>query len=145
MFIQEPKHILRLADSEDGLTDDGTHYLFRMQRDAARAYWDNVDLQPSDVAYREASEFLTEISGVRLEDDEVKRILSLYPHARIKLAEANGTHPTHVRNDLAFVAAHFFLGSRWPTIGDEVDVDRFVAVLQSEAEALGFMRAAEAD
>lgn len=144
MFINEPAHILRLADSEDGLTDDGTHYIFRMQRDAARSYWDNVNLQPSDAACCEASEFLAEITGVRLEEDAVKRILNLYPHARIKLAEANGTGPTHVRDDLSFVAAHFFLGARWPNFGDKVDVDRFVAILQSEAEALGFKKAPEA-
>lgn len=143
MFIQEPKQIIRLADSEDGLTDDGTHYLFRMQRDAARNYWDNVDLQPSDAAYSEASEFLTKITGVSLERDAVKRILNLYPHSRIKLAEANGTGPTHVRDDLTFVVAHFFLGARWPNFGDKVDVDRFVAILQSEAEALGFKKAIE--
>lgn len=143
MFIQEPKQIIRLADSEDGITDDGTHYLFRMQRDAARSYLDSVDLQPSDAAYCEASEFLIEITRVNLEKDAVKRILSLYPHARIKLAEAQGTGPTHVRDELSFVAAHFFLGSRWPNYGDEVDVDRFVAILQSEAEDLGFKKAAD--
>lgn len=143
MFINEPKNILRLADSEDGLTDDGTHYLFRMQRDAARAYWDNVDLQPSDTAYCEASEFLTEITEICLDKDAVKRILSLYPHARIKLSESNGTGPTHVRDDLSFVVAHFFLGTRWPNFGDKIDVERFVAILKFEAEAFGFKKAAE--
>lgn len=143
MFINEPKNILRLADSADGLTDDGTHYIFRMQRDAAKSYWDNIDLQPSDAAYIEAAEYLTEITEVRLDESATKRILSLYPHVRIQLAEANGTCSTHVRDGLSFVVAHFFLGSRWPNFGDKVDVERFVAILQSEAEALGFKKAAE--
>jgi hypothetical protein len=140
MFIKEPESILRLSDSEDGLTDDGTHYLFRMQRDAAKLYWNNVDLQPSDAAYAEAAEYLSEITEVWLNKNTTKRILSLYPHARINLAKANGAGPTDVRDDLSFAVAHFFLGSRWPNFGDRVDVERFVAVLQSEAKAFGFKK-----
>lgn len=143
MYINDPKHILRLADSEEGLTDDGTHYLCRMQRDSAKSYWDNADLTPTEAAYRAASEFLTEITQIRIDEDATRRILSLYPHARINLAEANGIGTTLDRENLSFVVAHFFLGSRWPTFGDEVDVERFVSILQSEALALGFKKATE--
>jgi hypothetical protein len=138
MFIKEPNHILRLADSDDGLTDDGTHYLFRMHRETVQSYMDKVALQPSDKAYSEASEFLTKITGVYLSGDVVKRILELYPYVRISLAEEGGAGSTHIRDDLSFVVAHFFLGARWPNFGDKIDVTRFIAILQSEAKALGF-------
>ena len=114
-----------------------------MQRDSAKSYWENADLQPTDAAYGEASEYLTEITEVSFDANSTKRLLSLYPLARIGVANANGTGPTHVRDNLSFAAANFFLGSRWPTFGDKIDVDRFVAILQAEAEALGFKKSAE--
>lgn len=140
MFINDPKNILRLADSEDGLTDDGTHYLFRMHRDVAKTYWESIDLEPSDEAYAEASNFIAEITELDFSVEATKKLLALYPQTRIKLADSNGTSPTHVRDDLTFAVANFFLGSRWPTFGDNIDVDRFVEILQQEAKALGFKK-----
>jgi hypothetical protein len=109
-----------------------------MRRDAARTYWDNARADASDEAYAEAAEHLSEISDIAFSLDQAKRLLSLYPLARIKLAQAEGAGPTDVRDDLSDVLAHFFLGSRWPQYGDGISIERFNEILQKQALALGF-------
>jgi len=44
-------------------------------------------------------------------------------------------------DELSFVAAHFFLGTSWPTFGDKVDVTAFVNVLQQQALLMGYSKA----
>ncbi len=51
--------------------------------------------------YSEAAIHFTEVSHVAFSLDQTKQLLSLYPLARINLAQAVGTGPTDVRDDLS--------------------------------------------
>ncbi|HCF3018596.1 TPA: hypothetical protein NIB55_005866 [Pseudomonas aeruginosa] len=63
-------------------------------------------------------------------------MLSLYPRTRISLA-VDG----EADDELSFAAAHFFLGTSWPTFGDKVDVTAFVNVLQQQALLMNYSKA----
>jgi hypothetical protein len=53
-----------------------------------------------------------------------------------------GVVETHVRGDLSFAVAHFFLGCRWPKYEDvDVDIDAFVELLKQQAVTMGFEKA----
>ena len=93
----------------------------------------NHEAQPNEVQLACASEHLEEITGLIWPIDKVSEVLSLYPAQRINLALSGVDNA-----DLSFAAANFFLGTTWPTYGDEVDVDRFVEVLQQQAQLMDF-------
>jgi len=136
MFIATPQTALKFAQSNEGRLEDGLHYWFRMQRDGVNALLQHRDAIPSEVQMASASEFLTEITGLVWSADQISNLLCLYPRARIMIASGDDAN-----DELSFAAAHFFLGTSWPTFGDKVDVDAFVAVLQQQALLMGFSKA----
>ena len=140
MFIDSPSNVLRIAADQHGVTDDGTHYLLRMRRDASAFFLAQRDAQPSEDNYAAVAAFMSEITGLVIDAVCAKQLLSLYPQTRINVAEFGGIAATDVRDGLSFVAAHFFLGCSWPTFGDSVDIDAFVGLLQRQAVLMGFAR-----
>lgn len=138
MFIDSAKNTMRFINAEDGITNDGTHYLIRMRRDASKFYMDNIDLQLSEENLQETAEFISEITGLECNTSQVTLLLKLYPHVRIKIAEYNGISDTDVRDGISQAVAHFFLGCEWPTFGDEIDIEQFVEFLKKEAIHHGF-------
>lgn len=140
MFIDTPHNTLKIASLEDGITDDGRHYLLRMRQDDSTFFLQNRNVMPSLQNYTDAASFLSEITGLKFDADSASAILSLYPQVRIKLAKHNGIGNTDVRHELSFAASHFFLGCTWPTYGDKVNIDAFVALLQAQGAKMGFQR-----
>lgn len=136
MFIASPETALRFAREEDGQLEDGLHYWFRMQREGIAGYLKNRDAQPSESQLCSAAEFLAETTGLVWSVAQVSELLSLYPRTRISLA-VDG----EADDELSFAAAHFFLGTSWPTFGDKVDVTAFVNVLQQQALLMGYSKA----
>lgn len=136
MFIASPETALRFARKEDGQLEDGLHYWFRMQREGVADYLNNRDAQPSESQLCSAAEFLAETTGLAWSVAQVCELLSLYPRTRISLA-VNG----EAGDALSFAAAHFFLGTSWPTFGDKVDITAFVNLLQQQALLMGYSKA----
>lgn len=136
MFIASPETALRFARAEDGQLEDGLHYWFRAQREGVTTYLKNRDAQPSESQLRSAADFLSAITGLYWSEAQISELLSLYPRTRISLALAG-----EANEQLAFAAAHFFLGTSWPTFGDKVDVTAFVNVLQQQALLMGYSKA----
>lgn len=138
MFIDKPENTIRLGARDDGITDDGTHYLLRMRRDSSMFYLNNRAAMPTAQNIAEVAKHFAEISGVEFSPEQAEAILSLYPQVRIKVANYDGIEDTDVRDGLSFAMAHFFLGCTWPTFGDKVDLELFVALLQKQAGLMGF-------
>lgn len=138
MFIDTPVNTLKLATLDDGITDDGTHYLLRMRRDASQFFFTSRGAIPTDTQYSEVAQFFCEIAELDFTAGDVAAILALYPFARVKVAMAGGIGPTDVRDELSDVVAHFFLGCTWPTFDGKVDIAAFVALLQKQARLMGF-------
>lgn len=136
MYIDSPENTLRLASRQEDLTEDGTHYLLRMRRDSSKFFYLNRDARPSLKNYADAAQFLTEITGVDISAAQAEAMLSLYPRARIKLATDDGIQNTDVRDDLSFVAAHFFLGCNWPTYGSNVNINGFTELIKQSARLM---------
>jgi hypothetical protein len=141
MFITTPGKVLALDASPHDKVE-GTHMVLLMQRNAARALLDNVGLRPTEAEYKAAADHLRWAIGVSLSVAEVTALLEVYPRARLKLSEW-GIGDTEVREELSSAFAHLLTGSQWPTYGDDVDVDAFVALLRRQAAAIGFGAASE--
>lgn len=137
MFIDTHVNTLKLATLDDGITDDGTHYILRMRRDASQFFFANRDAIPTDTQYSEVAQYFGEITELDFTTGDVAAILALYPFARIKVT-LDGISPTDVRDELSNAVAYFFLGCTWPTFGDKVDIAPFVALLQKQARLMGF-------
>ena len=99
---------------------------------------DNRDAIPSAAAYEAAADFMSGITELQLGIQETRAILDLYPHVRIDLATCGDCTDSGVRKGLSFTAAHFFAGCAWPTYGDKVDINAFVALLQDQAVRMGY-------
>lgn len=138
MIIDTPADAIRFATSKDDLTSDGTPLVMRANRQRSMFLYYYRDSVPDDGAYTQAAEFLRGITEIDITLEDTKGILSLYPEARIKLAEY-GMSDTECRDAVAFAAAHFFLGSAWPSDDDNIDLALFVTCLKDEARRMGFI------
>lgn len=109
----------------------------------------NRDAKPGHDELVYVANTLQEELQLTLSTEQINAILSLYPHARIKLAlDGLDTEPMGLVMD-AF--AHFFLGCSWPKYGDIqhgepvegadklVDMDEFRALLKKQAKTMGFV------
>lgn len=137
MIIYTPADAILFATKNTDLTSDGTNIVMRLRRDSAMFYYENRDLMPDDETYADAAEFLRAVTKVDISPEMAKAMLSLYPEARIKIAEY-GVSDSDCHDALCFAAAHFFLGSTWPNYGDKIGVPKFVDCLQAEAVRMGF-------
>lgn len=121
-----------LANSEDN------KILLNMQSNLSLLLYRNHDAQLNEKYLLNATEFLQSNLGWDISQDQVKAILALYPHARIKLVVYEGLNDTEVRDLVAGAVADFFLGCPWPTYGDKVDMLEFLTALRKQAIAMGF-------
>jgi hypothetical protein len=131
MYIYKPDMVMDWAKSPD------KNYLLNMRIGLSEHLYENRFATPSDSEYSDAAEFIEDISGLHVDAERIRGILALYPSTRIKIA-MYGVGDTDIRGDLAFAISHFILGCGWPTYGDKVEIEEFVAVLQKQAVHLGF-------
>ena len=140
MFVDSPRRTLTIAKSHDDTTADGMHFQIGLRRKFAAFFLEHRDAVPTAHDYEQAAEFLTEITELAFSAAQVEAMLSLYPHARIKLA-VESILSADTREQLSFAAAHFFLGCSWPSIGDDVDTGAFIDLLRRQAFLMGFAAA----
>lgn len=138
MYISTPSQTLQLGNQSQEITENGTHYLLSMHRESAKFFLKNTNAQPNEEEYQEIIAYVVEIAGIHLTLSEVIQILALYPHARIKVAEYHGLTDTHVRDEISFLIAHFFLGCSWPVYHDQIDMDEFIHLLKLQARLMGY-------
>lgn len=131
MYIAKPDVIMKWAKSTE------ESYILNIRTNISGHLYKNRFALPTDRQYVEAADFIEEISGIRLDEEQIKGLLTLYPSARINMA-LDGVSDTEVREALSFAISHFVLGCTWPTYGDKVDVQEFVEILQKQAAGLGF-------
>lgn len=131
--------IMKISDNPYGDEIEGRNIVFHMQKQAMEFYIKNKDAQPTEEHFRQVIEFYSDTTGILFNIDEIKAILSLYPHVRIKLAVYEGTFDTDVRDMLSSAITHFFLKCEWPTYGDNVDIDKFIEILQEQARFMGYL------
>lgn len=131
MYIAKPDLIMEWAKSPE------KSYILNIRTNISEHLYENRFAMPTDGQYVEAADFIEEASGIRLDGEQIRGLLMLYPSARINVA-LDGVSDTEVREALSFAISHFVLGCTWPTYGDKVDVEEFVGILQKRAKDLGF-------
>lgn len=119
-------------------TSEDNKILLNMRANLSLLLYRNHDAQLSEKHLLNATEFLQSNLGWDISEDQVKAILALYPHARIKVAVYDGLNDTEVRELLMCAVADFFLGCDWPTYGDNVDLTVFLQALHKQAVEMGF-------
>lgn len=119
------------AQTRIKMNDSGDDFILDMYTDSTNYYFSNRAVMPTEEAYMEATDFINEMTGIIFNVEQVKDILSLYPHSRISLA-MNGS--SGCPDDLSFAISHFLLGCAWPTYGDNININEFVLLLQSQAK-----------
>lgn len=137
--------IMKISENPYGDNIEERNIVFHMQKQAMAFYIEHKDAEPTEEHYRQAIEFCSDNTGILFKLDEIKAILSLYPHTRIKLAVYDGTFDTDVRDMLSSAITHFFLKCEWPTYGDNVDIDKFIDILQEQARFMGYLVSYEED
>ena len=113
--------------------------LLALHRRSTLRYFHNRDMEPTTTQYEEAAEHLTNLTGLEISVSVTKELLSLFPLARIDLAE-KGICGFGVRDELADAAGNFILGCRWPIYRDKVNMDTFLEVLKQQGEKMGLAR-----
>lgn len=132
MWIQDPAKLMAMGDER--FFDDGLMHWQKSRMEFALA---NAQAIPSDEAMTQAVDYVTESCGIVLTNQQLLAIFSLYPIERGKFADY-GWGDTEIRELTMDVIAHFFLSSRWPMFGDNVDVDAFVALLKKAAAFMDY-------
>jgi hypothetical protein len=132
MWIQDPAKLMAIED--ETLFGEGRMHWQKSRMEFALA---NVRAIPSDDAVAPAVGYVLEACGIALTAQQLLAILSVFPIERAKFAEY-GWGDTEIRELTLEVLAHFFLSSRWPLDGDEVDVAQFIARLQKAAAFMGY-------
>ncbi|MFJ7794686.1 hypothetical protein [Pseudomonas sp. NPDC096950] len=137
MFVAKPDTALWYAQEEKGRTgpDAHSHYWFRMQRDEVARLLKHRDAKPTDTQLSAASKLLEGITGLAWPSDRIQDLLCLYPRLRIAIA-----FESDLEVELSNAAGHFFLGTSWPTFGDNIDAKAWLAVLQQQAVLMGYTK-----
>jgi hypothetical protein len=131
---------------EEALDDESV--LLKSIRDNNYELYLTSHVQANDEDALKAAEIFEHNAGFELSHHHIKRILDLYPRARITLATFRVEAATPMLLD-AF--ANFFLGCRWPQYGDLhregvatqdkfIHMDQFRAALRSSAMKMGLSR-----
>lgn len=109
-----------------------------MHKNARDFYIKNLKAMPKREHSLEALEVIAENLKIRLSDEELEKILILFPTARIKLAVYKGCSDTEVE-DLVIEAVFVFItGCKLPRNKDEVDFARSLAYFHSQAKEMGY-------
>jgi hypothetical protein len=122
---------------------DDNSPLMNITREISKMLYLNKHVELNEEDIRVATELFREEAGFDLSHHHIKGILSLYPHARIKLALYG--QDTEAMGLVMDAFAHFFLGCRWPQYehiqhdipGEDktklVDMDEFRKALRASA------------
>jgi hypothetical protein len=129
MFSTTPEFVMKEA------SDDRSAFL-SIQRNISRLLHDNRQATPRPELYQDVACFLKEHTNLSFNPEKVESILSLYPHARIKLALYE--RDTEVDDLVLDAVAHFFLGCHWPQGKDEVDMTAFREAVRKQSRLMGF-------
>ena len=136
MLIETPEKTIKHSRSMDE-GKEGLHLIFGLRRRIARSLLENIDKQITQEHLKEAVEFLSEVTEMDIEVSFVEKLLILYPPARIAIGVAEGVHgDSEAREELLFAFTHFVLGCTWPTYGDKINPEEFLALLQKQYSLL---------
>ncbi|BDD79642.1 hypothetical protein [Burkholderia phage FLC9] len=133
MIARTPRAVLEKDETNELLLNMNLHknlFLF-----------ENRHKQLDERMALKAAEFVSSQIGFDLRPEQVKGILDLYPHARVKFIEYGGANDTEVCGLVSDAVADFFLGCPWPTYGDKLterQLDQFRQLLQERARKMGF-------
>jgi len=125
MFSIKPEAVIRLA-----LCDQ---FVLTMRRDYNRALYDLRNSKIESIEETEVSGFVKQNTGLDIPSFVLKNILDLYPEVRIRISQNHGVIDTDVGDILLDCISHFFLGCTWPRGDDDVDINKFTEILQSQA------------
>jgi hypothetical protein len=92
---------------------------------------------PTNNKLYEVMDFIKDVTGISFSTVQMTDIMALYPMVRSTVA-AFGCQDTQDREFVLGMLADFFLGTTWPTFGDEVDIDAFLSRLTKSAKAMGY-------
>ncbi|MDH4602318.1 hypothetical protein [Pseudomonas syringae] len=132
MWVLEPGKFA--GKSEDWLLEDGYMHSQKAQIEFAMA---NALSVPGESALASAAECVATETGIQLSTEDLRRILSLYPVQRGKLA-AFGWGDTEVRELILDAVANVMANTRWPLGKDDVDFQTFIARLKTAARFMGY-------
>lgn len=138
MLIMNVKSVIKNYKECKESSDLDKIDLLRMVRETSYAYLEDSKNVPLDQDYQNAGDYIEEITGIRIPNDMLKKILFFYPRECINLASDDFGNSS-VQEGITFAIAHFFLGCSWPLIGDEVDIDLFLEALKYQVSKMKFM------
>lgn len=129
MKFENPSVVMKHAADDPHKLDLHLHF--------QKFYLANLDKHPSPEQADQAAAYLSKLTSIRLNGEQVVEILRFYPRARILLAVMGAEEPS-VHCELQFVVAHFFLSSAWPQPDEGVDLHDFTSYLRRQAVDLGY-------
>ena len=140
MFINDAKSFGRILKNYDSGAADRrqVEFTFKLHRDAMDFHINNLSKKPSEESIKKCLQQIEHTFGIELTVEQFIEILFLFPSERIKLA-VFGLPDTEVREGISNVIWKFFAGCEAPTYGDEIDLDRFMAHLRSQARIMGYL------
>jgi hypothetical protein len=133
MIQRIPRAVIESTEDNQMLLDMNLHKNLFLFQNRHKQFDERMALK--------AAEFVSSQIGFDLNPEQVKGILDLYPHARVKFIEYGGANDTEVCGLVSDAIADFFLGCDWPTYGDNLtDRQMFVfrELLQRRAQKMGF-------
>lgn len=136
MFIMTAANAVRQFDDNGNPKRDAEALLRNIQagREHNSLHFD-VQLTPADLV--DATQYARDVCGIDFSEEQISNIMALYPSERIDIA-MHSLRDTMTRDSFSGILAHFLLGSSWPNYGDNVDISEFQALLERQAQKLGY-------
>lgn len=135
MFIMTAENAVRLFSSNERLQE--SKFLRRSILDGREHQIENYDVKLSHTDLANATEYARDVCGIDFTQEQIQNILELYPAERINVA-IYSLEDTMTRESFSELLAHFLVGSHWPTFGDDTDMSEFQALLELQAQKLGY-------
>lgn len=128
---------MKLASADFMNQKAGTNYILKVREESNRWLLKHIYSMPTAKQIEDANAFVKKNSGLALYDEDLSRILDLFPVVRIELA-VHGIENIETQDNLMDAISNFFLGCTWPRLGDNVDVKRFISLLINQAKSMGY-------
>lgn len=117
---------------------DGVEYgLAQRHKESVIFYQENKDKQIKEEDYKNALISIESYIDISLTEDQLINILSFFPFVRVRMA-VYGVEGQGNAEDLCDMISSFLMGVQWPTFGDDVDIDDFMALLHQRATEMGY-------
>lgn len=130
-----PQEIEQFTGEESPRRDN----LLRFFQEQARFHAAHIDARPTAKHYAEVISYYEEMADISFTPEQVRVIVEMSPSFRIKLAEYDGLADTEVADMALDALGSFLLHSTWPTYGDQVEPEGFLALIKKQALALGYV------